>query len=543
MATIQTAVDIDIKVDGTQTVQQAASAYEDLGDAVAQTQLRAEELAHQFGINDARTQEAIKAAAQYKQEMEELDFAIEGARGGMNTISGAAQGVLGGFEAAAGAAALMGVESEQLEATLVQLQGAMALSQGIRDFREFLPAIRQTASMIRNQLVTAFSTLRGAIAATGIGLLVVGVGVLIQKMRSLKEATEEASDAQKEYNDRLRDLQTERLALTKGELEALKVQKEAAEAEKKRNDDFIEQSKVREKAIADSKKLGIDLTDSNDEQRRKDIQSLKLRNYELENEIIKFNARIKAIQDQEAAQRQAERDKQADAAAKNAEESFEAYLERLNRILKYQDAVAFDKMLRSMVKGLDDMSKSAEDTAKSLEHLANVQIEMPKKAEIQMATYDKVRAYLYQNQEDIDALGGAISGMFGTLGENNKAFALAQVATDTARALSGALANANSPTPDNIATGGLAGIAKYITLATTILGNAKRARDIIKGGEGATISQVNPSVASFQAPRTFQASTLGQDFSGGTRVYVTEGDITKTQRRVQNNQRVSVIGG
>jgi len=543
MATIQTAVDIDIKVDGTQTVQQAANAYEDLGDAVAQTQLRAEELAHQFGINDARTQEAIKVAAKYKQEMEELDFAIEGARGGMNTISGAAQGVLGGFEAAAGAAALMGVESEQLEATLVQLQGAMALSQGIRDFREFLPAIRQTASMIRNQLVTAFSTLRGAIAATGIGLLVVGVGVLIQKMRSLKEATQEASDAQKEYNDRLRDLQAERIALTKGELEALKVQKQAAEAEKKRNDDFIEQSKVREKAIADSKKLGIDLTDSNDEQRRKDIESMKLRNYELENEIIKFNARIKAIQDQEAAQRQAERDKQADASAKSAEESFEAYLERLNRIIKYQDAVAFDKMLRSMGQGLDDMSKSAEDTAKSLEHLANVQIEMPKKAEIQMATYDKVRAYLYQNQEDIDALGGAISGMFGTLGENNKAFALAQVATDTARALSGALANANSSTPDNIATGGLAGIAKYITLATTILGNAKRARDIIKGGEGATISQINPSIASVQAPRTFQASTLGQDFSGGTKVYVTEGDITKTQRRVQNNQRVSVIGG
>jgi hypothetical protein len=43
--------------------------------------------------------------------------------------------------------------------------------------------------------------------------------------------------------------------------------------------------------------------------------------------------------------------------------------------------------------------------------------------------------------------------------------------------------------------------------------------------------------------RTFQASQLGQDFTGDRRVYVTEGDITKTQRRVQNNQRVSVIGG
>jgi uncharacterized protein YoxC len=57
MATIKTAVDIDIKVDGQATVQQAATAYEDLGDAVSKTQLEAEKLAQQFGINDARTQE------------------------------------------------------------------------------------------------------------------------------------------------------------------------------------------------------------------------------------------------------------------------------------------------------------------------------------------------------------------------------------------------------------------------------------------------------------------------------------------------------
>ena len=55
MATIKTAVDIDIKVDGQTSVQQAATAYEDLGDAVSTTQLEAEKLAQQFGINDART--------------------------------------------------------------------------------------------------------------------------------------------------------------------------------------------------------------------------------------------------------------------------------------------------------------------------------------------------------------------------------------------------------------------------------------------------------------------------------------------------------
>ena len=38
---IETAVNIDVNVDGTSTVQQAANAYEDLGDAVSKTQLEA----------------------------------------------------------------------------------------------------------------------------------------------------------------------------------------------------------------------------------------------------------------------------------------------------------------------------------------------------------------------------------------------------------------------------------------------------------------------------------------------------------------------
>ena len=85
------AINIPIGVTGTETVQQAANSYEDLGDAVAKTQLEAERLAQQFGINDAKTQEAIKVAGRYKQQMEELDFAIDGARGGFDTLFRATQ--------------------------------------------------------------------------------------------------------------------------------------------------------------------------------------------------------------------------------------------------------------------------------------------------------------------------------------------------------------------------------------------------------------------------------------------------------------------
>jgi hypothetical protein len=198
------AINIPIGVTGQETVQQAANSYEDLGDAVAKTQLEAERLAQQFGINDAKTQEAIKVAGKYKQQMEQLDFAIDAARGGTDQIFRATQGVVAGFEIAAGAAGLFGSESEELEKVLIKVQGAMALSQGLKDFQEFLPAITATATAIRTKLITAFSSLKAAIASTGIGLLIVSIGVLIQQTDEYNDEIDETIDRELELA-RIRD--------------------------------------------------------------------------------------------------------------------------------------------------------------------------------------------------------------------------------------------------------------------------------------------------------------------------------------------------
>ena len=168
---INEAVNIDIDVNGTSTVKQAANAYEDLGDAVSKTQLEAEKLAQQFGINDKRTQEAIKVAGRYKQQMEDLDFAIDGARGGTDQMFRAAQGVAAGFELAAGATALFGSESEQLEKILVRVQGALVFSQGLRDLKEFTPAIKNVATATKEWWLS-LSLVQKAFVSIGVGLLI-----------------------------------------------------------------------------------------------------------------------------------------------------------------------------------------------------------------------------------------------------------------------------------------------------------------------------------------------------------------------------------
>jgi actin-related protein len=149
---------------------------------------------------------------------------------------------------------------------------------------------------------------------------------------------------------------------------------------------------------------------------------------------------------------------------------------------------------------------------------------------------------LYYLSQD---LGNAVVTLLGEQTTAGKAVALAQVAADTARALSGALANANSPTPDNVATGGLAGIAKYITLATTIATNAKRAIDIVKSENvsGAASGSASTTGGGFTGSLNAPAVRLPrtEEFTGQQRIYVTEYDISNTQERVRVTEDVSIV--
>lgn len=146
--------------------------------------------------------------------------------------------------------------------------------------------------------------------------------------------------------------------------------------------------------------------------------------------------------------------------------------------------------------------------------------------------------------DNSQALAQAIIGLAGENSKVGKALALASIAADTARALSGALSNANNPaSPDNIATGGLAAIPKYIALATTILTNSKRAYDIIKapapstaigGGGGAGAAAAVPR---FNAPTT--RLQQNDEFTQVRRIFVTERDISNVQDKVRVTEGLS----
>jgi len=651
---INTAVNIDVNVDGTQSVKQASLAYEDLGDAFAKTQRQAEELALQYGINDERTKEAIKTAGRYKQQLEQLDQAIDAHRGGQETLFRAVQGVTAGFEVATGAMALFGSESEDLNKILVKVQGAMIFSQGLKDLKEFAPAIKNLASGVTGPLISAFKSFgtvaRTAIASTGIGVLVVAVGSLVAYWDQIKASLIGVS---KEQSDLL-DLQTEtskkaqeqldsisgqenilrlqgktereilqlKVAQTKSAITGLEAQlltqKQITESQietAKRNKeiltgilrfvqapiyailksiDLVRRAVGQTSDLAESYVSGIAnfIFDPEEVEKKgnETIQATEKQLLNLKNNLAGHQLAIKKI-DQDAYDAKKEKDKkEAEDSKKKREEELEkekAHKEHLLQIEKdfqsatkseYDDTLArldeFYKQRQLLLlqqlnnaqitqKQYDEQNEALENehlnkiitaqkdygqtTTQTEIDIENKKLDAKKKTVEETKRLNDIRK---QSEEDVynasQELATALVNLIGNQTKIGKGIALAQIGADTARALSGALANSNSPTPDNVATGGLAGIAKYLTLATVIATNAKRAIDIVKSGNvnksGGSVGSI--SSGSVSVPSTLRSSNLnvGNEFvTADRRVYVLQGDITRTINNVNNTRAVSVV--
>jgi hypothetical protein len=117
----------------------------------------------------------------------------------IDTVVSAVQGITAGFQIAQGAAALFGSENEDLQKSLLKVQGAMALATGVQQVANLLnkdsilitqgqaaaQALYATAVGVSTGAMKAF---RIALLATGIGAAIAAVGLLIAKWDDLTAA-------------------------------------------------------------------------------------------------------------------------------------------------------------------------------------------------------------------------------------------------------------------------------------------------------------------------------------------------------------------
>ena len=191
-----------------------------------------------FGDYSEQAIEAAKRVAELKDKISEAretaDLFDPGKK--FQALAGAATAVAGGFTAVQGALGLIGVESEEVEKSLLKVQSALALSQGlstitdsVKDFERLGKVIQSTtafqtaynfvigkkvaiqaqdtattvastvatkaqaaatntATVATTASATAMKVLRGAILATGIGALVIGLIAVVQNFGKIKTA-------------------------------------------------------------------------------------------------------------------------------------------------------------------------------------------------------------------------------------------------------------------------------------------------------------------------------------------------------------------
>lgn len=146
---------------------------------------------------------------------------------------GAVKGLAGGFAVAQGAAALFGVESEDLNKTIAKTQGALALLSGLQEIATLVTGQGATKIALQNifmkeKIVTttaaagavgtlataeegaavatlatkkSLDLLKVAIAGTGIGLLVIALGALYSIYQANAAASKKFNDLMKESED------------------------------------------------------------------------------------------------------------------------------------------------------------------------------------------------------------------------------------------------------------------------------------------------------------------------------------------------------
>ena len=141
-------------------------------------------------------QDLLQTTQNYLRIQQSVDLQVEaGAVPAAQKMTMAVGGVAGAFGLAEGAAALFGVESQKLQETMVRLQAAMTITQGLTTIREAIPTFQAMGEAAKN----ALSGIRTGVAATGIGLLVVAVGTLVAYWDDIKLAVTGVSNEQKKY--------------------------------------------------------------------------------------------------------------------------------------------------------------------------------------------------------------------------------------------------------------------------------------------------------------------------------------------------------
>jgi hypothetical protein len=259
--------------------------------------LEVQKLADAFGATSIEVQNASKRAAELKDQIEDVNDAIQAQKGegAFIALGKSLSSVASGFSAVEGAMGLVGAESEDVQKAMLRVQSAMALAQGLEGLEDAGRAFKQLGVVIKGTTIfqaaynfvvygtisatkaqtiatniqtgstvgatVATKALRIAMLAVPIVAIVAGILALANAMGVFGDATEDAEKKQAKLDAQLAKTNTE------------------IERQKKASTDTAElMSSLNSQELIDAKNRGAseeELTKIKKEQQKERLKDLK----------------------------------------------------------------------------------------------------------------------------------------------------------------------------------------------------------------------------------------------------------------------------
>jgi hypothetical protein len=544
--------------------------FKSMKSEIRELTVAAQQAVMQFGEFSPEAVRAEQALAGARDRMDDFNDRVKAVNpdkfAKLNTV---VMGVANGFQAAQGAMALFGNESKDFEKTMIKLQGAMALTQGLEGLGKVQQQFTAIFTDIASGAKKAFAAIRAGIGSTGIGLIVVALGSIVAYWDEIKtaimgvsEETKKAKVEQDKYNQSIRDLNRERELLLYGELASKK--SELAEIEAKQNqigEDYIK-IQQRLKIIAQSRALaGVEHGKAEEAQLRLTLQANTLKSEQLVNDEIRTRQAIRRIEENDAAKKLADAEK-AKQQRKTAQAEEDARLKAIqdgkdlvNAQNKKHEEDLFKELNTIRGAGLfkqGEQLKTYTDEEYILLAAAAARrkaLEEKTKADTiltEQQISDAKLSIAQSTVEGLTALNVILTAEDQKRQNIQKAIALVEIGIDTAIAVSSL--NAESAKASAKVAGILGPATPVFTAAyyaqgiVRILANVAKAKQVLSGGKasgGGGGGAMGINAPAMSAPNI--SSSLPTVSGFDTKVFVTEGDIRRTTDRVDTTRKVSVV--
>jgi hypothetical protein len=270
MAKSTAAIEIEVVPKGN-----AESTVKSFKTQLKEAKIEAQQLVATFGEFSNEALAGQQKVANLSDQMEDFNDRVKALNPDkFAKVQTVVNGVASGFSAAQGAMALFGSESEDLQKTLVKVQGAMALAQGLEGLGKVQQQFMAIGKSITGPVIAAFKSFgaaaRTAIASTGIGVLLVALGAIVAYWDDIKMAltgvNKETEKLNKATSDNLKKSkeQTDQFELQVNSLKLQgKSEKEIEELRIKAYDNEIERNIERLNFLKTTQKAQVDAVQSN----------------------------------------------------------------------------------------------------------------------------------------------------------------------------------------------------------------------------------------------------------------------------------------